>query len=135
MNEFSWQVSYNVNVEPMDRQHQKIFDYMATVHGALANKAEYNDTKEMLDKLNIYCKMHFYEEERLMEEMNYPSTLGHKRQHDRFVLDLDSFRFRFSDLQRHTQKASDDFVMIKDWFINHILSEDMRYSEFYINKH
>lgn len=132
MTEFSWEASYNVNIETMDRQHQKIFDYMAMIHDALVDKAEHVGIEDMLDKFDMFCKMHFYEEERLMEEMNFPSTIGHKRKHDLFVSNLG--RFRSSDIG-HNKKAQDDFVSIKDWFVDHILSEDMRYSEFYASKH
>ena len=68
-----------------------------------------------------------------MEGMNFPSIAEHKRQHDLFVLNLD--RFRSSDLLQQTQKFAEDFEKIKNWFVNHILTEDMRYSEFYIGKH
>ncbi|OGR25982.1 MAG: hypothetical protein A2X83_08865 [Desulfuromonadales bacterium GWD2_54_10] len=133
MTEFSWEVSYSVNIETMDRQHQKIFDCMATIHSALTDKSEHSDIEKLLAKFDMFCKMHFFEEERLMDEMNFPSTIGHKRKHDLFVSNLG--RFRSSDIRLHIHKAADDFVLIKDWFVDHILSEDMHYSEYYASTH
>lgn len=133
MPSFSWEPSFSVDLEAMDRQHIKIFDMMASIHNLLSHKQQIDLIDEMLDKFDIYCKMHFYEEERLMEGMNFPSIAEHKRQHDLFILNLDRFRAR--DLQHDIQKNAGDFERIKAWFVNHILTEDMRYSEFYIGKH
>ena len=37
-----WEVSYSVDVASMDRQHQKIFDHMATIYSALSDKSKSN---------------------------------------------------------------------------------------------
>jgi len=132
MASFSWEAGYRVDVGPMDRQHKRIFEQMAAIYGSLPDKAGHDDVDNMLDRFDIYCKMHFFEEERAMEEMNFPSIIGHKRQHDQFVLHLDSFRSDYRS--RSTHDASDAFKRIKEWFVNHILTEDMQYSAFYICK-
>ena len=133
MPSFSWEPAYSVDVDSMDSRHKKIFDHMATIHHTLSDKQHIDSIDEMVDKFDIYCKMHFYEEERLMEGMNFPSIAEHRRQHDLLVLNLD--RFRSADLAGLDQNFADEFEKIKNWFVNHILTEDMRYSEFYLGKH
>jgi len=133
MGSFSWEAGYRVDVGPMDRQHKRIFDQMAAIYGSLPDKAGHDDVEVTLDRFDIYCKMHFFEEERAMEEMNFPSIIDHKRRHDEFVLQLASFRSGYRS--RSTRDASDAFVRFKEWFVNHILTEDMRYSEFYAARH
>src|SRR5262245_46840054 len=119
MSSFSWDPAYHIDVESIDRQHRRIFDYMAGINGLLSDKAAHGDIDGMLDQFDIYCKMHFYEEERLMEEMDFPSIADHKRQHDQFVLNLDRFR---STTDVGSTDAVHDFENIKNWFVNHILT-------------
>jgi hemerythrin len=133
MTSFAWGQDYSLNIEPMDCQHKRIFEYMSAIHEALAARSKQAGIDEMLDDFGIYCKMHFYDEERLMEEMNFPSILAHKQQHGLFLSNLD--RFRSSNTPSHTRRAQQDFVLIKEWFVDHILDEDLRYSEFYANRH
>jgi hemerythrin len=133
MSSFSWEPSFSVDLEPMDIQHMKILDMMTSIHNLLSDKQQIDAIDEMLDQFDIYCKMHFYEEERLMEGMNFPSIAEHKRQHDLFILNLD--RFKSADLANQNRNFAVDFEKVKNWFVNHILTEDMRYSEFYLGKH
>ena len=128
MTAFSWKENYSVHNEPMDSQHRRIFDYMSAIHQAMENNLDEDELDERLDRFDIYCKMHFFEEERLMEEIGFPSLIEHKKQHDQFLLDLD--RFRASRGQKPSGEASAAFTVIKDRFVGHILNLDLLYSKF-----
>jgi hemerythrin len=123
MMELIWDEHYSVGIEPMDNQHHVIFDHMSAISAALAKGAPDPEIPGMLQKFDIYCKMHFFEEERLMDEMQYPDLAGHRRQHDLFVSNLEGFMTR-------KQQGLDDFIAIRDWFLSHILREDIPYGAF-----
>ena len=126
---FSWEASYSLKMDTMDRQHQRILTLMEKIDEALANKKAGIMLEEWLVKLETFTKVHFFDEERLMESKEFPSTNEHKRLHDKFVEEISKLRSENDD-SRNTQTLQ----AISEWFINHILSEDMRYSEFFLNR-
>lgn len=118
-----WDEHFSVGVASMDQQHRVIFDHMSAVCSALEEGAPRPKSAAMLQTFDIYCKMHFFEEERLMDEMQYPAMGGHRRQHDLFVSNLEGFM-----AQKH--QTLDDFLALRDWFLSHILREDIPYGAF-----
>jgi hemerythrin len=118
-----WDGHYSVGIEPMDSQHQVIFDHMSAVSDALEKGEPLPEIREMLQKFDIYCKMHFFEEERLMDDIHYPALSGHRRQHDLYVANLEEFMTR-----KH--QGLEDFLAIRDWFLSHIIQEDIPYGAF-----
>ena len=118
-----WDEHFSVDVVAMDKQHQVIFDHMSAISSALEEKTPRSKSLPMLEKFDIYCKMHFFEEERLMDEMQYPALAGHRRQHDLFVSNLEEFIGR-------KDQGLVDFLGIRDWFLSHIIKEDIPYGAF-----
>lgn len=118
-----WDEHFSVDIVAMDKQHQVIFDHMSAISSALEEEAPRLKSELMLETFDIYCKMHFFEEERLMDEMQYPALAGHRRQHDLFVSNLEGFMER-----KH--QGLDDFLAIRDWFLSHIIQEDIPYGAF-----
>lgn len=118
-----WDEHFRVGIEAMDKQHQVIFDHMSAVASALEEKASSSVSAPLLGTFDIYCKMHFFEEERLMDAMQYPALAGHRRQHDLFVSNLEGFM-----TQGH--QGLDEFLAIRDWFLSHIVNEDIPYGAF-----
>ena len=119
----TWDEHFSVGVATMDKQHQVIFDHMSAVSSALEEGAPHPKSAQLLTTFDIYCKMHFFEEERLMDEMQYPALAGHRRQHDLFVSNLEGFM-----VQQH--QRLEDFLVIRDWFLSHIIHEDIPYGAF-----
>jgi len=123
MMKLTWDEHFSVGIMMMDKQHQVIFDHMSDVSSALEEEAPHSRTALLLETFDIYCKMHFFEEERLMDEMQYPALAGHRRQHDLFVSNLEGFM-----AQKH--QGLEDFLAIRDWFLSHIIKEDIPYGAF-----
>ena len=129
MAEFSWDASYSLKMDTMDRQHQRILTLLGKIHEALVDKKAGIMLEEWLVKLETFTKVHFFDEERLMENRDFPSTNEHKRLHDQFVEEIRKLRSGSDD-----SKNTRTLQAISEWFINHILTEDMRYSEFFLNR-
>lgn len=129
MAEFSWEASYSLKMDTMDRQHQRILTLLGKINEALANNNDEIMLEGLLVRLETFSKVHFFDEERLMESRYFPSTSEHKRLHDKFVEEISKLRSE-GDGSRNIQALR----IINEWFINHILTEDMRYSEFFLNR-
>lgn len=122
----TWDEHFSVGVASMDKQHQVILDHISAISSALEEAAPRSKCVEMLEYFDIYCKMHFFEEERLMSVVNYSALAHHQRQHDLFVTKLEHYLAQ-------THWGLDEFMAIKDLFLSHILKEDIPYGVFMRN--
>jgi hemerythrin-like metal-binding protein len=120
MMKLTWDDHFSVGVASMDKQHQVIFDHMSAIRSTLEEAAPRSKCGGMLETFDIYCKMHFFEEERIMDGMNYSASAHHKRQHDLFITNLEHY-------MAQTHWGLDEFIAIRDWFLSHILKEDIPY--------
>ena len=77
--------------------------------------------------LDAYCKLHFFEEERVMSEMDFPGIEEHKAQHVLFVRHLEIFMGRYEEMT--CAKNVDELNFLKGWFLEHIMAFDKIYAE------
>ncbi len=112
----------------LDAQHKAILGYMAKVYaGLLAGKKE-NEVFELVDELDAYCKLHFLDEEKMMDEISFPQLSGHKAQHVLFLTHLENFMGKFD--KQNITKNVDEFLFLKRWFLEHIEAFDKQYAGF-----
>jgi hemerythrin len=129
MNSYFWENKFNTGVETMDVQHRKIFDYLTTICNELEDTHQKCDPfNGMLDKLEILCRIHFLEEEKLMDDINYPSASEHKLLNDLFLANID--RFKIDNKRCHSPSILNDFIKLREDFITHIFNEGMTFGRF-----
>lgn len=128
MENFALNGVYVVGNELLDAQHKVILNYMAKVHTYLLAGKSGDDLYGLLDRLDTYCKLHFLDEEKFMEEMELPEIQEHKAQHALFVTHLEHFMCRFEESSN--VKNIDELVFLKGWFMEHIQVFDKQYAEF-----
>jgi len=88
--------------------------------------------KETLSFLLEYAKTHFKSEETLMKRFKYPDLKAHQNKHLGFYRRLLGIIQRLDD---DTYDLEIDFLrFLKDWFIDHILTEDKKYAAFFADK-
>jgi hemerythrin len=119
---------YVVGDELLDAQHKVILSYMAKVFTYLSAEKQGNDVFEMVDRLDTICKLHFWDEEKVMEEMVFPEIVLHKTQHALFVTHLQNFMGRYEE--QNSPKNIDDLLFLKRWFLEHIDAFDKKYAQF-----
>jgi hemerythrin len=99
----------------------KVYAYLLTGKGG-------NEVFEMADRLDTFCKLHFWDEEKVMEEINFSDILIHKAQHALFVTHLENFIGRYEE--QNSVKNIDDLLLLRKWFLEHIEAFDKKYAEF-----
>ena len=114
-----------VGVAEIDAQHRHIAKIINDLNRAIKRNDDQSVLKTLLDELTAYTSMHFKTEHDLMERYGYPNRLSHDVAHGRLLADALHFKTRL-------YKGGDLFVLqsIKDWLLQHIVTEDRPLGEF-----
>jgi hemerythrin-like metal-binding protein len=118
-----------VGDEVLDAQHKVILSYMAKIRAYFLLDKKDKDLLVLVDRLETFCKLHLWDEEKVMDEMHFPEIEGHKVQHALFIQHLGNFTGRLDDL--NFVKKIDELNFLKAWFLEHIEVFDRKYAEFY----
>ena len=129
MEKIMWNNNFSVGVQNLDEQHKKIIKIL--------NKLiEMNDTtvdseiiSDTLTEMTKYASEHFEAEEKLMNENNYPDYLLQKEQHKQFR--EKTVRFCLDTMSYKATIPIEVLSFLREWWINHILSSDMKYKTFF----
>ena len=126
-----WHEEYSVSVSDMDAHHKKMFSISSKVLQAIA-LGDCKVGERAFAVLVEYAAEHFAEEEEMLRRQGYPGYQQHKRLHDRLMENIIQIN---QDMQANDFQSCDDLgVFLKEWVLNHILTEDQKYARFLENK-
>lgn len=117
-----WSERLIFGIDRVDTQHKQLFELAATFEG---NGDEIRVMQTLLQLTN-YVKLHFGEEELLLERCGYPKLAAHRELHKQFKIMLQQL---LSDARILTLDQIADRVqyLINGWFYNHIMIADLDY--------
>jgi len=124
MGAFEWNEKFSVHIDEMDNHHKKLLGYFSALENKIRAGNATQKVGEILDALAEYANFHFTEEVRLMRVINYPELETHLIQHAYFTNEVNEMIGQFS---RGTLPSQSVLAFLRDWFINHIMSEDFKY--------
>ena len=123
---FDWASSMETGYSDIDTQHKQLFKIGRDLEQLIRIQCIGVTDKQLLDivcELRDYTGYHFYEEERMMQEMNYPRMNTHQKFHKKcsdYIMKL--------DLPKIKEEPMEQLKLIKDevqsWIMTHVLSED-----------
>ncbi len=125
-----WSSELNTGIAVIDRQHQRIVEYINELDDARNSGHKMEDLGKVIDEMVDYTLSHFAFEESLQEEASYPFLKAHKRVHELFTNKVAALQHSFSlgeDVSEELHK------MLFNWLYNHIKRDDADYVE-YVNK-
>ncbi|MCD5407622.1 MAG: bacteriohemerythrin [Desulfotomaculum sp.] len=130
---FVWQKNFELGIEVIDEQHQKLFQIANEISELITRYADGEDTYDeiisVIGELKEYTVYHFKTEEDLFLKYNYPDYTQHKKEHHVFIEHLDEVVFL--DLDHNQEKFLRDLLnMIAKWVLDHILTQDFKYKDF-----
>ncbi|HLO76252.1 MAG TPA: bacteriohemerythrin [Magnetospirillum sp.] len=127
-----WHEEYRVDVLRLDTQHRRLFEQANAILDAVDAGRGLSETISLLDAMAEYARYHFGEEEALMLRHGYPETESHRARHARLMEQLAEMRQYVLD--KGTADSAEILGFLKDWLVNHICTEDRRYSHFLNSK-
>lgn len=132
MEKIVWSDEFSVGVRVLDDQHKTLIHI---VNKLIENPHELVDSmiiSDALDEMTKYASQHFQLEEQLMEENGYPGFEQQKAQHKAFKTKLVRL---CSAIRQHEQEVPDILLnYLHEWWLHHILQEDMEYRSFFSEK-
>jgi len=127
---YEWNDKLSVGVPSIDRQHKILIALINDLHTSIETGKSQSDAKFILKKIITYARAHFIYEEGLFISHDYDATEEHLESHERIKVKLLELKKQSEDNQFN---LPDELMMfLKDWLNNHILKEDMGYSELLI---
>jgi hemerythrin-like metal-binding protein/PAS domain S-box-containing protein len=133
MKPVQWSEKMSVGVRELDQQHQQLITLLNRLISAQGTISTHSETiSNILMEMTRYAQAHFIAEERLMEAYGFPGLEEQKIQHR-------DFRKKTVDFSTATtlgvdQIPEDLLVYLADWWVHHILEDDMAYRSFFKDK-
>lgn len=127
---YEWSNELSVGVPSIDRQHKVLISLINELHNAIELGKGASEAKVILKKLINYAKAHFIYEESLFMRHEYEATHQHLASHRNIEAKLAELKEKSN---AHDFDLSEELMhFLKNWLNNHILKEDMGYSEILI---
>lgn len=124
MQRVEWTSDLDIGIPVIDRQHQRIVEYINT----LADMQENVDAAKvanLIDSLIDYTFSHFAFEESLMEEAGYEFLAVHQSTHEAFTRRISDLHTQFKEGQDVSKELGN---LLLTWLIDHIQSDDQSYA-------
>jgi hemerythrin len=119
-----WDPSYRIGNEAIDAQHERLFALAAMLEDAAAADCPDQVVVDLaVEQLYGYIRIHFADEEALMDGLGYPGRTAHLLLHDRFILHFDDLVAGMRGEPDFARRLSD---FISTWLVAHIRDEDLR---------
>ena len=122
--EFTWQASFSVGNELLDRQHRRLFALGNELLNAIMHKESQADIELMMDELVANIQEHFAVEEVLMRKSSYAHANSHCDIHADLLSRVKTLRDRFQKGQLPAQELI-GFITY-DVISQHVIKEDSK---------
>jgi len=127
---FSWREEYAVQIESMDNDHMHFLEKANTLY-QLIEDGNQPAFLEAIDQMIAFARRHFKDEEALMKENSYPDYQMHHNKHKKIIREALEVIKKIKDNKIELDLEFAQYL--KDWIINHIVTEDRKYGAF-LNK-
>ena len=123
---FDWAPNMETGYGDIDTQHKQLFKIGRDLEQLIRIQCIGVTDKQLLDivcELRDYTGYHFYEEERMMQEMNYSRITAHKKFHKKcsdYIMKLDLPKIK-AEPMKQLKLIKDE---VQNWIMEHVLSED-----------
>ena len=124
-----WRDSYSVGVDKFDQEHMLLVELINEMFIIVRDKGDVTTLTNAVEKLVDYTRVHFSDEEEALGKVNYPKLEEHKEIHANLLEQVVEFQEQIAAEGKDLR--TDLYKFLRDWLINHILDEDMQYSEYF----
>ena len=125
MSSTDWRPEYSVGNQALDDQHRVILTLCARIRNLSRSDPDYFDKLHIaLHDMSVYASRHFRDEEKLLDEIDYPEADSQRQEHDHYQEMLTEL---LVDAVEGTPDADKMARFLEEWWVDHILNSDMKY--------
>ena len=128
MSFFQWKDSMSVGIDEIDKQHMQLVSLIDDLYNAMAQGKGQEELNNIFGELFDYAKNHFFTEEKYMFVHQYQGYEAHKKEHEKFIEEVKSYKKAFDEGDNKTSIKVANFL--KDWLTNHIMNTDQQYGPY-----
>ncbi|HEY5994105.1 MAG TPA: hemerythrin family protein [Gallionellaceae bacterium] len=127
-----WSDALSIGIPEIDADHKRFILLVDMLNRAIVDRTELQELQKRLQDVMDDAVQHFAHEEQLLREWHYPNAGEHAAKHATIMWALQALKQKFVvyGLPAEWIEAGQE---LKDLLINHMLSDDMKYAEFYRN--
>ena len=127
-----WSDALSVGIPEIDEDHRRFARLVNELNRSIVDRAELAEVRLRLQVIIADAVQHFAHEERLFKEWMYPDAESHAAIHAQIVKRLQSIlsSIGYADLDAQWIEAG---LKIKAVLIDHILKEDVKYTNSYLD--
>jgi hemerythrin len=122
-----WSDDLSLGTEKIDNQHKELLCILNDLHDVYDTANRQSAAEACLMKMKNYMKVHFTDEEQFMKDIGYPEIQAQKEEHKAFTDKVSDYDIM--QIMSYTP-YQDMLSFLKEWFINHIIANDMKIADF-----
>jgi len=119
-----WRDEYAVNVQSLDLHHRNLIVHANAVFDAVNLGEKNGAVQDAFSQLVDVARLHFREEEELLERFEAPGLEAHHAKHIRLLEQLSEIRSRYEN--GSSEGAVELATALRDWVVGHALADDRR---------
>ena len=119
-----------VGIPCLDADHIKLLEILNNLHDEFFNPTGKHKIKKLFIQFYNVKLYHFRKEEILFKEFKYPHGPVHTSQHKQFSDNIKNIRNSML-----SDNYDDMANILVNWFVDHILEEDMQYKPFFLERY
>ncbi|MEH6473191.1 MAG: bacteriohemerythrin [Halopseudomonas sp.] len=122
MAKYLWRDEFCIGHAKIDKQHQQLFELLDKLYDEVCAGNADSTVEEVVSELVDYTRHHFFHEESMMRELNYPGLEKHQQEHQRLLQMVDE---KMGTLRRGDKVMSIELPeFMNQWLTQHILKSD-----------
>ena len=123
MTDIRWNKNYSIGHERIDHEHKVFLDLIHNVSLADETDTPREQILRLLTEVKLYAEFHFFSEENIMLNVEYPDYEQHVNAHKLLLANLELKRHEYI-LNNTDLKELVEFLF--DWFVQHTTIEDKK---------
>ncbi len=131
--ETGWTDGIETGEDVLDGQHRKYFNFVNDYLGTATTRNYERQDHDLVDRMDFligYAMEHFATEQKIMKQAGYPRFQEHFEEHMYFLKHVESLRKAIKEVGNNDGLTREVRFYTLEWFVQHILSSDMKMVEF-----
>ena len=133
-NVYDWDKSLATGIDEIDEQHKSLIKEMNELSDAVGEEGDKRKAVEILEFMEDYSLTHFKTEEKYMDKYGFQRKSVQVENHEKFTENVESIKKRLEKEGLNDEIVKDINDYLIKWFMNHIKTEDKKFSKFVKNK-